>query len=191
MSACFNPPLKDLGDEYPEAVTLEGLRMTLVREREFSRVYRTEDRKASLAISRFWDGSASISLSEVEAGWPVWSDSKRLDFSGACDALGGRGDFPDILRFIMRNADVICVSSVASTVAHSLPRDEAFELLTAALRKADGNGTANITKALATKHPEAKDLLLARNACGTRVIWDDDPFRTGGPLTSLVASRTC
>ena len=97
-------------------------------------------------------------------------------------ALGGRGDFPDILRFIMRNADVICVSSVASTVAHSLPRDEAFRKLLhgCASKGRYGNGTANITKALAfTKHPEAKNLLLAhlKRLWDEGDLWDDDPFK--------------
>jgi hypothetical protein len=154
--------LKTLGDEYPQAVTLNGIRMTLVRETEFSRRYATADKKRYFSISRFMDGSASISLLEVEAGWPSWSGTQRLDFCGACSALTGQNDFPDILRFVVRDADVTLVSAIANKVAHSLPRDEAFEFLRTALRTADGDGTANITQALArTGHPEAKALLLA------------------------------
>lgn len=170
---------KEYGSEYPRAVTLHGVRMALERETEFSRLYSTEDGKHRFMISRFMDGSASISLAELEAGWPGWSDSQRLDFCNACGWLEGLGDLPNILRFVMEQSELTYVRAVALSVAHRLPRVEAFDLLRIALRKADGHDTANITQAIArTKHPEAQETLLAHldELWRQDDLWHDDPF---------------
>ena len=171
--------MQQYGDEYPRAVTLNGVRMPLTRESDYSRFYRTDDGKYGFVVSRFRDGSASISLAQVEAGWPSWSDDKRRDFCGSCHALGGQDDFPSILRFVMSQGDAISVSQVALSVARWLPREEAFTLLCDALEKADGEETANITQAIAhTKHPDAQEMLLEHlfRLWAASDLWDDDPF---------------
>ena len=152
----------EYGEEYPDAITLDGVRMALRRERDFSREYTTDDGKCRFLISRFNDGSASITLPEVRAAWPNWSEGQRLDFCHACDWLGDHPhpDLPDILRFVMRPNNPTHASWIAGSVARRLPRDEAFELLCEALRAANGEGTANITGGIAhTTHPMAQQIL--------------------------------
>jgi hypothetical protein len=169
----------EYGDEYPNAVTLDGVRMGLSRERDFSRVYTAENGKQTFVVSRFMDGSASVTGSQVRAAWPNWSEEQRLDFCCACDWLGDHPEFPDILRFVMQQQDLTHISSVASSVAHRLPRDEAFDLLCDALRATNGEYTANITQAIAlTKHPAAKQTLLEHleRLWGEADLWKDDPF---------------
>ena len=68
------------------------------------------------------------------------SDHQRFDFSRACGWLVDRPDLPefpdlpDILRFVMHQRDRTHVSWVAHAVAHRLPRDEVFTLLSEAPR---------------------------------------------------------
>jgi hypothetical protein len=169
----------DYGDEYPQAVTFDGVRMALSREREFSRVYTTPDGKSSFVQSRFVDGSASITLREVEERWPGWSGHERLDFCNAVRSSDGLDDLPGILRFVMREGEPTYVSTVASSVARSLPREEAFALLCDALQKASGEHTANLTQAVShTKHPGAEKVLLEHLDAlwGKSDLWDDDSF---------------
>ena len=171
----------EYGKEYPDAITLDGVRMALRRERDFSREYSTDDGKYRFLISRFNDGSASITLPEVRAAWPNWSEGERRDFCYACDWLGDHPhpDLPDILRFVMGPKDPTHASWIAGSVARRLPRDEAFSLLCEALRAANGECTANIAGGIArTKHPMAKPILHEHldGLWGQADLWKDDPF---------------
>ena len=51
-----------LGDEYPAAVTFNGLRMPLVSERRWSRIYAIKEPQTGLCVSRFMDGSATVTF---------------------------------------------------------------------------------------------------------------------------------
>jgi hypothetical protein len=170
---------KAYGEEYPTAVVHGGVRMELKKERRFSRVYAMPGRKYTLELSRFDDGSASVTLADVREGWPAWSDDDRLDFCGSCSWLSSQADFPDILRFVMAQGDLTLLSSVASSAARQLPQKEAFDLLCDALGKAGGTNTANITQAIAhTGHPDAEPVLRAHLDAlwASPDLWDDDPF---------------
>src|SRR3989441_11051496 len=108
------------GDEYPAAVVVEGIRLPLSRERRFSRSYHSEPHKMGSEVSRFMDGSASITSSELQREWPGWTDDERIDFCQSSCWLHGQPDFPDMLRFIMQHAGPDEWSGVAVSVASQL-----------------------------------------------------------------------
>jgi hypothetical protein len=131
--------------------------MPLYRESRFSRWYQDEHRKGTV-VSRFMDGSASITALELQRGWPTWTDVERLDFcqSSYC-WLHQQADFPDMLRFIMQRGGPSERSGIACSVAMLLPRDEAFGCLVRALHTTDiGHCSTSLSQAIAmTKHPDA------------------------------------
>lgn len=150
---------KQFGAEYPAAVSILGSRMLLKSEGRFARHYESE--AGSTSISRFQDGSASISLEQLRGEWSSWSSSERIEFCNACRGLSEQLDFPDMLRFIMGEFEPISWASIAQLVSRHLPRQEAFDSLVAALGRLEGH-TANVTQAIAlTKHPNAVSVLGA------------------------------
>jgi hypothetical protein len=164
------------GAEYPAAVTLGGSRMPLVHDGRFLRIYRALDSKASAEISKFMDGTATITLAILQTEWPAWSERERMEFCNALSTLGAPDD-PDIIRFVMRSGGPEHWTCIASLVAYALPAEESFEILRDALSAA--NPTANIAQAIAaTKHPRAEGLLREHlNALWARPeLWADDSF---------------
>jgi hypothetical protein len=130
-------------------------------------------------ISRFMDGSASITLEELEREWPQWNEHERLDFCQFCSWLDGQDDFPNMLRFVMQHGDTSDWCGVAMSVAHRLPRDEAFELLVKALRDSQIGHAANIGQGIAlTKHPEAESTLRRHLEAiwAHCALWEDANF---------------
>lgn len=170
---------KMFGDEYPAAVVVKGIRLPLRRERRFSRSYHSEEHKLGSEVSRFMDGSASITASELQSEWHTWSDDQRMDFCQSCCWLHEQPDFRDMLRFIMQHAAPGEWSGVALSVASRLPRDEAFDILLRALRSVEIGHTSNIGQAIAhTKHPNAEPT-LRRHLDGIwahSALWEDDEF---------------
>jgi hypothetical protein len=116
------------GSEYPVAVMVDGVRQPLDKETRFSRRYYSPDRKMGNQVSRFMDGSASISFDELRREWPAWAEAERMDFCGASAWLEGQSDFPDILRFIMQHSGPDEWLTIAMSVSRQLPANEAFDL---------------------------------------------------------------
>ncbi len=170
---------KQYGDEYPAAVTADGIRMPLRRESRFSRSYHSVKHKTGCEISRFMDGSASITASELQQEWPNWPADIRRDFCQSSDWLDEQADFPEMLRFIMRHGDPEDWSGVALSVASQLPKDEAFNVLVGALRSTELGRTSNIAQAIAhTKHPDAEATLRRHLAAlwSNSALWKDSDF---------------
>ncbi len=170
---------KCYGEEYPAAVTVNGLRMVLRSERRFARSYDSADHKNGCEISRFMDGSASITAIELQNDWLNWTDTERLDFCNSCCWLNGQSDFPEMLRFIMRNGCPEHWAGIALSVASHLPCDEAFETLVRALHNTDIGRTSNLTQGIAkTKHPHA--IVTLRNHLATLWaspdLWNNNDF---------------
>jgi len=166
------------GSEYPDAVTLQGVRMALEREGRFIRVYSNRELRSGTEISRFQDGSAQIGLAQLEAEWATWPGRDKMDFCKSCSWLKGNPDLPAILRHLMREGDCDHWSSIAWSVAEQLPKEEAFTNLAGALLRLTG-GTANITQAIArTRHRDAKRVLRSHLDIlwGSADLWLDDPF---------------
>jgi hypothetical protein len=170
---------RSFGKEYPAAVIQNGVRMPLGRETRFMRVYCLPDKKEEHHISRFMDGSASITASELQREWPTWTEYERIEFCQACCWLGGQPDFPVMLRFIMQHGSPDDWSGITSSVAVHLPRAEAFEILLRALRATEIGRCSNFTQAIAiTKHPEAETTLRQHldTLWAHEKLWDTDAF---------------
>ncbi len=58
---------------------LDGIRMPLTREGRFLRSYDNREAKRGTVVSRFMDGTAEISLSELKESWPRWSRFERYE----------------------------------------------------------------------------------------------------------------
>src|SRR5262249_30975541 len=141
-------------------------------------------------VSRFMDGSASITASELQREWHTWSDSQRMDFCQSCRWLHKQHDFPDMLRFIMQHASPREWCAVALSVSSHLPREEAFDILIRALRSTDIGRAANITQAIAhTHHPDA-EITLRRHL---EAVWAHDALWNDAEFTNWVAfdATTC
>lgn len=168
---------KYFGDEYPAAITVNGIRMSLTSERRWTRNYQNEDGSTACEISRFMDGSASISFIDFVREWPGWSQRERQDFCSACDWLRKQTDFPDMLRLIMKDGCEEDWSAIALPVGSHLPQQEAFDLLTDALRSIELERASNIIQGITeTKHADAARVLrehLARLWSHPQ-LWEDD-----------------
>lgn len=170
---------KIYGDEYPAAVIRDGIRMPLRRERRFSRSYHSDEHKMGSEVSRFMDGSASITSSQLQQEWPRWSEDVRLDFCEACAWLHEQPDFPEMVRFIMEHGGPDEWSAVALHAGSELPQDEAFDLLTRVLRSTDLDRACNISQGISlTRHPDAERVLRAHLSAlwSHPSLWDDDEF---------------
>jgi hypothetical protein len=133
--------------------------MKLVRETRWRRDYRQEGMDATRIESRFQDGSASITLSELEAEWPAWSSWERLDFAQQF-RTSGSPDGIEILRFMMRHGDTKIWSAIASAVVYRLPQEESAPFVLHAYSVCDPTEAGNILQALAkTGLPEAHKIL--------------------------------
>jgi hypothetical protein len=167
------------GDQYPAAVTINGVWMPLVTERRWTRYYASKNPNMGFQVSRFMDGSATITFQEFAREWPDWSERERQDFCSACSWLHEQPDYPDILRYIMQHGGPKDWSAIASPVGASLPQDEAFDLLTRALRSTDLGIACNIVQGIAvTKHRDAERVLRAHLSAlwSQPALSDDDDF---------------
>ena len=61
---------------------LDKSKMKLVRETRWHREYALEEPNHLFQESKFADGSASVTLEELEKEWPTWSEWERIDFRG-------------------------------------------------------------------------------------------------------------
>jgi hypothetical protein len=167
------------GDEYPDAIILHGTRMRLISERRWVRSYASKDRKTGCDISRFMDGSAAITFPEFAREWPTWTEQDRLEFCGSCTWIHQQADFPDMLRYMMGHAGTTDWSAIANSVAECLPRDEAFDFLTRALRASDPGNSSNFSQGISlTRHRGAEGVLRAHlpDLWSHPSLWKDDEF---------------
>ncbi len=167
------------GDEYPAAVMMDGIRLPLKSEGRWSRIFANSERKMGCLVSRFMDGSASITFEQFANEWPTWDGVERQDFCSACSFLGKQSDFPAMLRFIMEHGGPPDWSAVANSVARWIPQQEAFDLLVRALRSVELEDAANIAQGIAsTRHTDAPATLHEHLAAiwSHPSLWMDDPF---------------
>lgn len=167
------------GDEYPAAVTIDGIRMPLTSERRWTRAYTSVDGKRGCEVSRFMDGSAAITFDDFAREWPTWDRQDRHDFYSGSSWLHQQTDLPDILRYIMQHGGPDDWSAIANSVGVCLPQDEAFDLLSRALNSTALEETCNISQGISlTKHPDAERVLRAHLAAlwSHSALWDDDEF---------------
>ena len=176
---------KMYGEEYPSVVVMEGTRMLLYIESRFARHYVTPELEMKTAkyggttISRFMDGSASMTADQLRREWPTFTDRERVDFCQECSWLYKQNDYPEMLRFIMQQGTPEDWSGIAHLISVTLPAEEAFPFLVRALRS-QGNGIgSNIIQGIAiTKHPDAEATLRQhlQGVWERPTLWDDDSF---------------
>jgi hypothetical protein len=168
------------GPEYPAAMMMGGIRIPLTSETRFSRSYHSEESNTTHYISRFMDGSASISFSELAREWPNWTERIQVDFCQSCNWLSEQPDFPDMLRYIMKHGSEYHWSGIALSVASYLPQQEAFDTLVHTLHRLKHGRTANISQGISlTKHLNAESTLRQHFAKLWEYpeLWDDDDFQ--------------
>src|SRR5215471_2338414 len=95
--------IRHLGEEYPAAIQVGGTRIALDHETRFKRHYveTTPESEHHIDVSRFIDGTASLTLTQLKAEWSTWNEANRIDF---CDSIldlvnVGQQDLAEILRF--------------------------------------------------------------------------------------------
>jgi hypothetical protein len=139
-------------------IYLDGQNLTLVRETRWLRHYKG-GRFGSLVDSRFRDGSAAITLTELAEQWPDWNGSERQDF---CLAFM-HGDVPerrDILRYLIRNGDSSHHATIALPIAIHLLSEESFPILKQWCETAPIGKGANFFQAMGmTKSADAAEVL--------------------------------
>jgi hypothetical protein len=170
---------RPFGDEYPAAVMIDGARLLLRRERLFWRSYKSDEHKMVSQVSRFVDGSASISVSELHQEWPGWTEDMRSDFCQSSGWLDEQSDFPEMLRFIMRHGAPEHWSAIALSVASRVPRNEAFDVLVGALGSTEIGLGSNIAQAIGhTRLPDAEAALRRHLAVlwSKPSLWEEDDF---------------
>ncbi|HWY75384.1 MAG TPA: hypothetical protein VN281_07195 [Verrucomicrobiae bacterium] len=152
---------KMFGDEYPRVAVIYGVRIPLSFETQFTRYYNSGDpRVTSLDVSRFMDGSASMTLEQLRREWPTWTREQKHDFCRASCWLYKQADYRDMLRFIMVHGGPEEWSASAVIIATYLPSGEAFDFLRGVLRDTSVEAYPSIVQAIATtKHPEAEQTL--------------------------------
>jgi hypothetical protein len=178
----------DFGPDYPRYVTAPGgERLPLLREKRWSREFATD--QATFIISRFMDGSASLSLAELRSEWPGWPRADRLDYCVNCSSLEEQPDFADQLRFVVVNGGPEEWSAIASSIARCIPGEEAFAIVTAFLARTPQGERANMLQALTRlRHPNSLDVILEElsSLSAHPALWDDDTF-----LNWLAYDLTC
>lgn len=187
----------------PDDVAAYTADKTIVRETRWSREFQSPDKRECFLDSRFRDGSASITLSELRRDWATWTDHEKADFSQSFVHYQGRRRC-QILRFLMRNGNHSVWSAIAASVASSLPINESLPFLRECCKSSETGCSANYYQALwLTGSPEAvgvlwtaldriwasPDLMTPDSFCNFTAfdaIWCIDALiRLGDPLDSL------
>jgi hypothetical protein len=138
---------------------LDKSKMKLVRETRWHREYELDEPNHLFQESKFADGSASITLEQLEREWPTWSAWERIDF---CYELSppGCACMPEVLRFVMQYGDYETWSGIAADIVHHLPREEAVPFLLRVCRNCPPEDASNLSQALAKiGAPEAVSII--------------------------------
>jgi len=143
----------------PDDFSAYTAQMTVARETRWSREYQSADNSERFLDSRFRDGSASITLSELTREWPEWTQSEKLEFAQAFVHYQGR-QRAKIVRFLMRNGDHHVWSTIAASVATTLSPKESLPFLRECCETCDIGRGANYFRALwLTRSSEAVPIL--------------------------------
>ena len=151
-----------------------GPQESLYEDSRWSRQYRSADGRHVRFESRFQDGTATVTLSELETEWPRWNQHCAADVP----------DRAEILRLLIKNGDHSVWSLIASNVAMFLPATETVPFLKQRCLTAKVGEGANYFQALAlTKGSDGLDFL---RDCFTRV-WNTDGLLDDADFCNWVA----
>lgn len=176
------------GEEYPAVMLFRGDRLPFLRETRWRRLY-GDKTKMLHGVSRFMDGSASITFLELASEWSSWGEKEQVDFCGACSWLHKQPDFPDMLRHIMQHGPSRVWWIIAISVATHLPQQEAYEWLLQKAVPAGPENSANLYQAISiTRHPDAVKVLRAH----LNVLWRHESLWLDDKFSNIIAYRaTC
>lgn len=158
-----------------KSVTIDGVRLDLYRESRWSRWYHNKERGMTYGYSRFMDGSASISLSELESNWDSWDQHERIDF---CQNLAWASDdiLRDILRFIMKHGGPREWAGCALSIGRLFPKEEVVGFFSEACRHARVGELANLMQVLAATRDPSVHRTISRcldRVWKSRRLFDD------------------
>lgn len=133
------------GDQ--KEIEFDGRKLTLNRESRWSRTWLSPDGSFAYTESRFMDGSARITLDELEVAWASWTDLEKLDF---CQNFGWvRGALlAKLARFVMNRGDSPTWSACALVIANAVPSEEAKNFFVRACESALPGHLANLMRSL-------------------------------------------
>lgn len=158
--------------EYPEALWEGEIRFNLLRETRFCRTYSSPDKKRATTISRFMDGSASISAQELKKEWPNWPYPMRSVFCTNCGWLHKQEDYAEIMWHILNDADPDLISASSSKIATCLKQESYPVLLTYLHQSLPGDGSNLVQALMETGHPAAEPTIRRRLA----LLWEKSLF---------------
>jgi len=150
----------------------------LTAETEWSRTFSKRDGSGMYFHSKFIDGEASITLSELAKRWPAWTEIERHDFCSAFSC----GEWPEsaeIFRFLSSDESEIIRSTIALRFAMSLDADEAYPILRAWASEVKIGSRGNYIQAIAvTEHPKALEALWLEfyELCAHPSLMDDSDW---------------
>jgi hypothetical protein len=74
------------GPDYPRRIFTEGMCFSLSRESRWMRFYEGSPTH-SAEVSRLMDGSAVISLADLQKEWPLWTNEEKEEFVHALSTV--------------------------------------------------------------------------------------------------------
>jgi len=156
----------------------------LVKETRWHRTYTLEEPRHFYRESKFADGSAQITLEELAAEWPQWSEDERVDF---CQEIGHAkfSHLPDVLRFIMRHGDHQTWSGIALAIVHQLAAEETIPFLLNACRESSVGEASNLLQALAKSGAPEAHVVLREHLDR---IWKDERLFIAEPHINHIAA---
>jgi hypothetical protein len=165
-----------LGDEYPRAVNVQGMRMPLARESRFLRVYRDDVHGAAMEVSRFMDGTATMTPSVLDAEWTGWDEELQVELCKGLWWVDAEDDREEMLRFVMRRGNPRHWSAVAPSVACYLEDEEAFALLWKAVEDSGGivSGMVKGLLGLAPETPYSMIMRILDRWLQNPLIWSQE-----------------
>ena len=94
--------IKDtFGPDYPTRILTEGMCFSLVRETRWMRFYECPTSR-SAEVSRLMDGSAVISLADLQNEWSLWTEDEKNEFVYALSTVKQTPDTIELKDFVSR-----------------------------------------------------------------------------------------
>jgi len=110
---------------------------------------KVKDHKGQIIlVSKFFLGTAYISLEELKKEWFNWSEDERISFSRALRSAR-YDNLDDYLRFIMKNGDYYTLSTLSLTMLRNLPESEFIPFILKKIEETELGEGSNLLQALA------------------------------------------
>lgn len=126
-----------------------GQSAELVRETDWSLVYRSGEKSYARLLKFFLDETFAVEASEIREMWPRMSEGERLDFvSNFCVKQSWSDNDTEILEVIMRDGNDRLWESCSQAFLKHPDRHRAVTFLVRRLEQYEGDEPLNIIQAL-------------------------------------------